>query len=90
MLVRLHLEKIANMKEKNLPVEVLKNLIAEQVSVHRKTNPIKSAQAGFFGILNLEMRYMLTKGKSERDSLEKVNIEMLFPRSIFCVKLTVR
>ena len=36
------LEEIANMKEKNLAVELLKRLIAEQVAVYRRTNVVKS------------------------------------------------
>ena len=36
------LEEIANMKEKNLAVELLKKLIADQVSVYRRTNVVKS------------------------------------------------
>ena len=36
------LEEVANMKEKNLAVELLKKLIAEQVSVYRRTNLVKS------------------------------------------------
>lgn len=36
------LQEVANMKEKNLAVELLKNLIAEQVSVYRRTNVVKS------------------------------------------------
>ena len=36
------LQKVANMKEKNLAVELLKKLIAEQVSVYRRTNVVKS------------------------------------------------
>ncbi len=36
------LEEVANMKEKNLAVEILKKLIAEQVSIYRKTNLVKS------------------------------------------------
>ena len=38
------LEEVANMKEKNLAVELLKKLIAEQVSVYRRTNIVKSAK----------------------------------------------
>ena len=38
------LEEVANMKEKNLAVELLKKLIAEQVSVYRRTNVVKSAK----------------------------------------------
>lgn len=36
------LQEISKMKEKNLAVELLKKLIAEQVSVYRKTNIVKS------------------------------------------------
>ncbi len=36
------LEEVANMKEKNLAVELLKRLIAEQVSIYRRTNVVKS------------------------------------------------
>ena len=38
------LQEVANMKEKNLAVELLKKLIAEQVSVYRRTNVVKSEQ----------------------------------------------
>lgn len=31
------LQEVANMKEKNLAVELLKKLIADQVSIYRKT-----------------------------------------------------
>lgn len=36
------LDEIAKMKEKNLAVEILKKLIAEQVSLYRRTNLVKS------------------------------------------------
>lgn len=36
------LEEVANMKEKNLAIELLKKLIAEQVSIYRRTNVVKS------------------------------------------------
>lgn len=36
------LDEIANMKEKNLAVEILKKLLAEQISVYRRTNVVKS------------------------------------------------
>ena len=36
------LQEVANMKEKNIAVELLKKLIAEQVSVYRRTNVVKS------------------------------------------------
>ncbi len=36
------LEEISKMKEKNVAIEILKKLIAEQVSVYRQTNVVKS------------------------------------------------
>lgn len=36
------LEEVANMKEKNLAVELLKKLIVEQISIYRRTNLVKS------------------------------------------------
>ena len=36
------LDEIANMKEKNLAVEILKKLLAEQISCYRRTNFVKS------------------------------------------------
>ena len=36
------LEEVANMKERNLAVELLKKLIAEQVHIYRRTNVVKS------------------------------------------------
>ena len=36
------LQEVANMKEKNLAIEILKKLIAEQIIVYRRTNAVKS------------------------------------------------
>lgn len=36
------LEEVGKMKEKNLAIELLKKLIAEQVSIYRRTNVVKS------------------------------------------------
>lgn len=36
------LDEIAKMKEKNLAVEILKKLLAEQISIYRRTNLVKS------------------------------------------------
>lgn len=36
------LEEISKMKEKNIAVEILKKLIAEQVSIYKRTNVVKS------------------------------------------------
>ena len=39
---KVSLEEIAKMQEKNLAVEILKKLIAEQVSLYKRTNVVKS------------------------------------------------
>lgn len=51
------LEEIANMKEKNLAVELLKKLIAEQIHIYQRTNIVKSQQ--FSAIIQESMnRYL--------------------------------
>ena len=56
------LEEIASMKEKNLSVELLKKLIAEQVSVYRRTNIVKSEKFSELiqGAMNRYLNGMLT------------------------------
>ncbi len=51
------LNEIANMKEKNLAIELLKKLIAEQVHIYKRTNVVKSEK--FSDILQESMnRYL--------------------------------
>jgi len=56
------LEEVANMKEKNLAVELLKKLIAEQVSIYRRTNIVKSEKFSELiqGAMNRYLNGMLT------------------------------
>lgn len=56
------LDEIANMKEKNLAVELLKKLIAEQVLVYRRTNIVKSEKFSELiqGAMNRYLNGMLT------------------------------
>ena len=56
------LQEVANMKEKNLAVEVLKKLISEQVSVYRRTNVVKSEKFSVImkSSLNAYLNGMLT------------------------------
>lgn len=56
------LQDVANMKEKNLAVELLKKLISEQVSVYRKTNVVKSEKFSeiMYRSLNAYLNGMLT------------------------------
>lgn len=56
------LEEIRGMKEKNLAVELLKKLIAEQVQIYRRTNVVKSEKFSEIiqGIMNRYLNRMLT------------------------------
>lgn len=56
------LEEIANMKEKNLAVELLKKLIAEQVSIYRRSNVVKSEKFSEIiqSVMNRYLNGMLT------------------------------
>lgn len=56
------LQEVANMKEKNLAVELLKKLIAEQVSVYRRTNVVKSEKFSYImqRAINSYLNGMLT------------------------------
>ena len=60
------LEEVANMKEKNLAVELLKKLISEQVSVYRRTNIVKSEKFSEIiqSAMNRYLNGMLTKNYS--------------------------
>jgi type I restriction enzyme R subunit len=51
------LEEIARMKERNLAVEILKKLLAEQVSLYRRTNLVKSEK--FSEMLSRSMKAYL-------------------------------
>ena len=48
------LEEIAKMKERNIAVEILKKLLAEQVSLYRRTNLVKSEK--FSEMLSFSMK----------------------------------
>ena len=56
------LEEVAKMKEKNLAVELLKKLIAEQVQIYRRTNVVKSDKFSEIiqGVMNRYLNGMLT------------------------------
>ncbi len=56
------LEEVANMKEKNLAVELLRRLIAEQVSIYRRTNVVKSEKFSEIiqSVMNRYLNGMLT------------------------------
>ena len=56
------LEEVSKMKQKNLAVELLKKLIAEQVSIYRRTNVVKSEKFSEImqNILNSYLNGMLT------------------------------
>ena len=56
------LDEISKMKEKNLAVELLKKLIAEQVQIYRSTNVVKSEKFSEIiqGVMNRYLNGMLT------------------------------
>ena len=56
------LEEISKMKEKNLAVELLKKLIAEQVQIYRRTNVVKSEKFSEIiqGVMNRYLNGLLT------------------------------
>lgn len=56
------LEEVSKMKEKNLAVELLKSLIAEQAKIYRRTNIVKSAKFSEIiqGVMNRYLNGMLT------------------------------
>ena len=64
------LEEIRNMKEKNLAVELLKKLIAEQVIVYKHTNVVKSEK--FSEILQQEMNQYLNGMLTNEQVIEEM------------------
>ena len=64
------LQEVANMKEKNLAVELLKNLIAEQVSVYRITNVVKSEK--FSEILQKSLNAYLNGMLTNEEIIEEM------------------
>ena len=64
------LEEISRMKEKNLAVELLKKLIAEQVSVYRCTNVVKSEK--FSEIIQSAMNRYLNGMLTNEEVIEEL------------------
>ena len=64
------LEEIANMKEKNLAVELLKKLIADQVNVYRRTNVVKSEK--FSEIIQSTMKRYLNGMLTNEEVIEEL------------------
>ena len=64
------LEEITNMKEKNLAVELLKKLIADQVSVYRRTNVVKSEK--FSEIIQSTMKRYLNGMLTNEEVIEEL------------------
>lgn len=64
------LEEIANMKEKNIAVELLKKLIAEQVSIYRRTNVVKSEK--FSEIIQATMNRYLNGMLTNEEVIEEL------------------
>ncbi len=66
------LAEIANMKEKNLAVELLKRLIAEQVSVYKRTNLVKSTTFSelFQNVISRYLKGLLTNEEVIKELLK--------------------
>ena len=66
------LEEIAKMKEKNLAVELLKKLIAEQVQTYRRTNVVKSEKFSEIiqSVMNRYLNGMLTNEEVIQEMLK--------------------
>ena len=69
------LQEVANMKEKNLAVELLKKLISEQVSAYRRTNVVKSQKFSEImqRALNSYLNGMLTNEEVIEEMLNLAN-----------------
>ena len=64
------LEEISKMKEKNLAVELLKKLIAEQVSLYKRTNLVKSEK--FSDLLTNTMKAYLNGMLSNEEVIQEL------------------
>jgi type I restriction enzyme R subunit len=64
------LDEVAKMKERNLAVEILKKLLAEQVSLYRKTNLVKSEK--FSEMLARAMKAYLNGMLSNEQVIEEL------------------
>ncbi len=64
------LQEVANMKEKNLAVELLKKLISEQISVYRRTNVVKSEK--FSEIIQHSLNAYLNGMLTNEEVIEKM------------------
>lgn len=64
------LQEVANMKEKNLAVELLKKLIAEQIVVYKRTNVVKSER--FSEIMQRAMNQYLNGMLTNEEVIEEM------------------
>ena len=64
------LDEISKMKEKNIAVELLKKLIAEQVAIYKRTNLVKSEK--FSEMLNRAMKLYLNGMLSNEEVIQEL------------------
>lgn len=64
------LDEVSKMKERNLAVELLRKLIADQVSVYRRTNVVKSEK--FSDIIQLTMNRYLNGMLTNEEVIEEL------------------
>ena len=62
------------MKEKNLAVELLKRLIAEQISIYRRTNVVKSEQ--FSEIIQRMMKAYLNGMLTNEEVIQELQLKL--------------
>lgn len=69
------LEEISRLKEKNLALELLKNLIIDQVRIYRRTNVVKSEKFSEIiqGVMNRYLNGMLTNEEVIQELLKLAN-----------------
>lgn len=69
------LEEISRLKEKNLALELLKNLIIDQVRIYRRTNVVKSEKFSEIiqGVMNRYLNGMLTNVEVIQELLKLAN-----------------
>lgn len=69
------LEEISKLKEKNLALELLKNLIIDQVRIYRRTNVVKSEKFSEIiqGVMNRYLNGMLTNEEVIQELLKLAN-----------------
>ena len=90
------LEEIAKMKEKNIAVEILRKLMAEQVAIYKRTNVVKSEKFSekIAKLMNAYYNGLITNEEVIKELLETENLSVYFLNknhlSYFIAKYLIR